>query len=59
MADLPELTFTPLALRGVLCPVGVCYDLWQMLPYHLTIWHVFVLTGSMLVDGAILTAINA
>lgn len=59
MADLPELTFTLLALGGVTFLIGVCFYLWQSLPFHFTIWHVFVLAGSVLVYGAILTAVIA
>lgn len=46
MADLPELTFTLLALGGVTYLIGVCFYLWQSLPFHFTIWHVFVLAPS-------------
>ncbi|MEM7753649.1 MAG: hemolysin III family protein [Pseudomonadota bacterium] len=57
MADLPERTFTLMAWGGVAYLVGVCFYLWQNLPFHFTIWHVFVLAGSLLVYASILTAI--
>lgn len=56
-SDLPELTFTLLTLGGVTFLIGVCFYLWQTLPFHFTIWHMFVLTGSVLVYSGILTAI--
>lgn len=59
MADLPELTFTLLALGGVTFLIGVCFYLWQALPFHFTIWHVLVLAGSLLVYASILMAVMA
>ncbi|MEO1536694.1 MAG: hemolysin III family protein [Pseudomonadota bacterium] len=57
MAGLPEMTFTFLALGGVTFLIGVCFYLWQALPFHFTIWHVFVLAGSLLVYAGILLAV--
>ncbi len=57
MADLPAVTFSLLAFGGVVYLVGVCFYLWQSMPFHFTLWHIFVLAGSMLVYAAILTAI--
>ncbi len=57
MSDLPELTFTLLALGGVTFLIGVCFYLWQALPFHFTIWHVFVLVGSLLVYASVLIAV--
>lgn len=59
MADLPEITFTLLALGGVTFLIGVGFYLWQALPFHFTIWHVFVLAGSVLVYAGVLSAIVA
>ena len=59
MADLPEMTFTLLALGGVTFLIGVGFYLWQALPFHFTIWHVFVLAGSVLVSAGVLSAIVA
>ncbi len=57
MSDLPDLTFALLALGGVTFLIGVGFYLWQALPFHFTIWHVFVLSGSLLVYAGILTAV--
>jgi hemolysin III len=59
MSELPDTTFTLLALGGVTFLIGVCFYLWQNLQFHLTIWHVFVLAGSVLVYAGILTAVLA
>lgn len=59
MSNLPGMTFTFLALGGVSFLIGVGFYLWQALPFHFTIWHVFVLAGSLLVYAGILTAILA
>lgn len=59
MADLPEMTFTLLALGGVTFLIGVGFYLWQSLPFHFTIWHVFVLVGSLLVYASVMTAVVA
>ncbi|MBL3571789.1 Hly-III family protein [Rhodovulum sp. BSW8] len=40
---------------GVLYTVGMVFYLWERLPYHNTIWHVFVLVASMLFFAAITT----
>lgn len=58
MAGLPERTFTLMAWGGVTYLIGVCFYLWQNLPFHFTIWHVFVLIGSLLVYASILAAIT-
>jgi hemolysin III len=33
---------------GVAYTLGVPFYLWRRLPYHHALWHVFVLTGSVL-----------
>jgi len=40
---------------GVLYTVGMIFYLWERLPYHNTIWHVFVLVASMLFFAAVAT----
>lgn len=57
MSDLPDETFELLALGGVTFLIGVCFYLWQSLPFHFTIWHVFVLAGSVMVYAGILIAV--
>lgn len=38
---------------GVLYTVGMVFYLWEKLPYHNTIWHVFVLVASMVFFAAV------
>lgn len=38
---------------GVLYTVGMAFYLWRSLPYHNTIWHVFVLVASVLFLAAV------
>lgn len=39
---------------GVAYTLGVPFYLWRRMPYHHTVWHVFVLTGSVLHFMAVL-----
>ncbi len=53
---LAELSPTVLALMfagGIIYTVGVAFYLLEWLPYHNTIWHVFVLAGSGLFFAAV------
>jgi hemolysin III len=38
---------------GVLYTVGVAFFLWERLPFHMTIWHVFVLAASLVFYAAV------
>ncbi len=54
---LAELTPTGLALilvAGGLYTTGVVFFLWEQLPFHNTIWHVFVLAASFVLYAAVL-----
>jgi len=39
---------------GLLYTVGVPFLIWERLPFHTMIWHVFVLTASLLLYAAVL-----
>lgn len=39
---------------GVLYSVGVLFLIWERLPFHTTIWHVFVLTASLILYAAVM-----
>ncbi len=39
---------------GALYSIGVVFFLWEVLPFHNTIWHVFVLAASILFYAAVL-----
>ncbi len=46
--------FRLVVLGGGLYTVGVLFLIWERLPFHNTIWHVFVLTASLLLYAALL-----
>ena len=39
---------------GCIYTLGVVFFLWERLPFHNTIWHVFVLAASFLLYAAVL-----
>ena len=44
---------------GLLYTIGVGFYLWQGLPYHLTIWHTFVLIASLMLYAGAVVAVGA
>ena len=48
VSDLSTAGFVLLLIGGILYSVGVVFLLWQRLPFHNTIWHVFVLAATVL-----------
>ena len=58
-ARLPTLVVLMVAGGGLLYTVGVVFHLWDRLPFHNTIWHVFVLAASLLMCASVMTAILA
>lgn len=46
--SLPSISLTFLVLGGVAYSIGVIFYMWRSLPYGHGIWHLFVLTGSIL-----------
>jgi hemolysin III len=48
----PGLTL--LATGGILYTAGVAFLLWDRLPFHNTIWHVFVLAATVVCYAAIM-----
>ncbi|MEL7151693.1 MAG: hemolysin III family protein [Pseudomonadota bacterium] len=58
-ARLPTLVVAMVAGGGLLYTVGVVFHLWDRLPFHNTIWHVFVLAASLLMCASVMTAILA
>lgn len=45
------------AIGGVLYTVGVVFYLWDRLPFHNTIWHIFVLIASGVFYAAVMVAL--
>jgi hemolysin III len=45
--NLPTISIVYLALGGLFYTLGVVFYIWENLPYHHAIWHLFVLGGSI------------
>ncbi|SEO92007.1 hemolysin III [Salinihabitans flavidus] len=52
-AELPWYVIALMAGGGGLYTIGVAFYLWEGLPFHYTIWHLFVLTASLLFYTAV------
>ncbi|MBF9057849.1 Hly-III family protein [Rhodobacterales bacterium HKCCSP123] len=53
VSGLSPLGFWLLAAGGIIYSSGIAFLLWSKLPFHNTIWHVFVFLGSLACYGAI------
>ncbi|WP_370204991.1 PAQR family membrane homeostasis protein TrhA [Pararhodobacter marinus] len=53
-AALPTPVLVLMAVGGGLYTMGVVFYLWRRLPFHYTIWHVFVLAASFVFYSAVL-----
>jgi hemolysin III len=53
IAALPGEVIALMLAGGITYTLGVAFYLWQGLPYHITIWHVFVLVASLLFYAAV------
>ncbi|GAB1379329.1 PAQR family membrane homeostasis protein TrhA [Pararhodobacter aggregans] len=53
-AALPTAVLVLMAVGGGLYTLGVVFYLWRRLPFHYTIWHVFVLAASFVFYSAVL-----
>ena len=56
-AALPPLTGSLIIVGGLLYTVGTGVYLWPQLPFHLTIWHSFVLVASLAFYAAAVVAV--
>jgi hemolysin III len=52
-AALPAPVIALVVAGGLLYTVGVVFYLWEKLPFHNTIWHVFVLVASVVFYAAV------
>lgn len=53
-AALPMPVVVLMVVGGLLYTLGVVFYLWRRLPFHYTIWHVFVLAASFVFYAAVL-----
>lgn len=56
-ASLPSPVVWLIAIGGSLYTLGVIFYLWDRLPHHLTIWHVFVLAASLTIYAGVVVAL--
>ena len=48
VTHVPHLSLTLLIFGGVAYMIGLIFYGWRKLPYHHAVWHIFVLSGSIL-----------
>ncbi len=58
-AELPGEVIALVASGGLLYTVGVGFYLWERLPFHYTIWHLFVLAASLTIYAGLVVALMA
>ena len=58
-AVLPGTVVALVAIGGVTYTAGVVFHLWSRLPFHNTIWHVFVLTATFTMYAGVVVALVA
>lgn len=59
LAELPGAVVVLMVAGGLLYTLGVAFYLWEALPYHNTIWHVFVLVATALFYAAVVVQVVA
>jgi hemolysin III len=57
IAALPGPVLALMVAGGILYTAGVAFYLWERLPFHTTIWHVFVLTATFVFYAAVVTLV--
>jgi hemolysin III len=58
LGALSPAGFALILTAGGIYTLGVIFLLWERLPFHNTIWHVFVLVGSSLLYAAVLIELS-
>ncbi|EEE37179.1 Hly-III family protein [Rhodobacteraceae bacterium KLH11] len=53
LAEMPSTILILMIAGGIVYTAGVVFYLLDWMPYHNTIWHIFVLTGSVLFFAAV------
>jgi hemolysin III len=57
IAALPTPVLVLMVVGGLLYTAGVAFYLWERLPFHITIWHIFVLTATFVFYAAVVTLV--
>ncbi len=55
---LSPLTFALILMGGIFYTTGIAFYLWDSLPFHITIWHAFVLTASCIFYAAVVVELS-
>ena len=58
LAALSPAGFALIVAAGSIYTAGLCFFLWERLPFHNTIWHVFVLAASFVLYAAVLLELS-
>jgi len=58
-AALPAATVVLMLMGGLIYTAGVTFFLWDRLPFHNTVWHVFVLAATGVFYAAVTVAVVA
>ena len=58
LAALTPAGYALLVVAGSIYTAGLVFFLWERLPFHNTIWHVFVLTASVVLYAAVLLELS-
>ena len=58
-AALPTPVILLVAGGGLLYTIGVVFHVWEQLPFHNTIWHVFVLAATFTIYAGVVVAMVA
>ena len=58
-ASLPVPAVALIAAGGGLYTAGVIFYVWDRLPHHMAIWHIFVLLGSLAIYGGMTVSVLA
>ena len=57
IAALPAPVLVLMVVGGLIYTAGVVFYLWERLPFHTTIWHIFVLTATLVFYAAVTTLV--
>jgi hemolysin III len=57
-SEMSGTTFVLILVAGGIYTLGVVFFVWERLPFHNTIWHVFVLAASFVLYAAVLVEIS-
>jgi hemolysin III len=57
-AEMSPTGFALILVAGGIYTLGVVFFVWERLPFHNTIWHVFVLAASFVLYAAVLVEIS-